>query len=126
MNNPNGPSLSDQWMERPLSELSLEDRKLLAQAGISPLQVMGGGSKDEFGSSIGGRTAYRKQLGRDLDLEAYLEGRANKGRGTSAKGEITGGGMRVTKRFNKGGKVKSASVRADGIAQRGKTRGKIV
>jgi len=30
------------------------------------------------------------------------------------------------KLFKKGGKVKSASSRADGIAQRGKTRGKIV
>lgn len=29
------------------------------------------------------------------------------------------------KLFKKGGKVKSASARADGIAQRGKTRGKI-
>ncbi len=36
-----------------------------------------------------------------------------------------GYGARWTKTFNKGGKV-SASKRADGIAQRGKTRGKMV
>jgi hypothetical protein len=36
-----------------------------------------------------------------------------------------GYGVSWTKKFNKGGNV-SASKRADGIAQRGKTRGKMV
>lgn len=36
-----------------------------------------------------------------------------------------GYGVRWTKKFNKGGNV-SASKRADGIAQRGKTRGKMI
>jgi hypothetical protein len=36
-----------------------------------------------------------------------------------------GYGVNWSKKFNKGGKV-SASKRADGIAQRGKTRGKMV
>ena len=35
-----------------------------------------------------------------------------------------GYGVRWTKKFSEGGKTKSASSRADGIAQRGKTRGK--
>jgi len=37
-----------------------------------------------------------------------------------------GYGVSWTKKFNKGGKVSPASKRADGIAQRGKTRGKMV
>lgn len=115
-------------MERPMPELTEEDKKLLGSSGMLPLQIMGAGGKDQFGSNLGGRTSYRKQLDKDLDLEAYLEGAATKGKGASAKGEVTGGGVRVTKRFKKGGKVKasSASKRADGIAQRGKTRGKFV
>jgi hypothetical protein len=36
-----------------------------------------------------------------------------------------GYGLRFEKKFSKGGKVNSASSRADGIAQRGKTRGKM-
>jgi len=32
----------------------------------------------------------------------------------------------ITKNYKAGGKVSSASKRADGIAQRGKTRGRIV
>ena len=36
------------------------------------------------------------------------------------------GGMGAGKMMKKGGKVASASKRADGIAQRGKTRGKVI
>jgi hypothetical protein len=36
-----------------------------------------------------------------------------------------GYGVRWSKSFNKGGKVGSASKRADGIAQRGKTKGRM-
>jgi hypothetical protein len=38
----------------------------------------------------------------------------------------SGYGLRFEKKFSKGGKVSSASSRADGIAQRGKTRGKML
>jgi hypothetical protein len=37
-----------------------------------------------------------------------------------------GYGVRWKKSFDKGGKVNSASKRADGIAQRGKTKGKYI
>ena len=37
-----------------------------------------------------------------------------------------GYGVRWTKKFNKGGKASSASKRADGIAQRGKTKGRVL
>jgi len=37
-----------------------------------------------------------------------------------------GYGVRWSKSFNKGGKVGSASKRADGIAERGKTKGRVL
>jgi hypothetical protein len=69
------------------------------------VRAMGGSG--EFGSGAGGRFTVQKNLGKDLDLEAYLEGQAFKPKGMSPKGEITGGGVKLTKRFAKGGKTKS-------------------
>jgi hypothetical protein len=109
------------------TKLTDEDKKLLAQSGMGRLQVMGGGSASEYGSGLGGRASYRKQLDKDLDLEAYVDASLSKPKKSSVRGEITGGGLKLTKRFKKGGMVKSsASKRADGIAQRGKTKGRMV
>lgn len=47
------------------------------------------------------------------------------GGGTLSPAKVGKGyGVQWTKKFNKGGKVSSASKRADGIAQRGKTKGR--
>ena len=56
----------------------------------------------------------------EQDRQAMMEEQANAERQAQVKAQATGG-------MKKGGKVKSksASSRADGIAQRGKTRGKI-
>jgi len=126
MANPTGPSLSDMLMEKPTSELKDEDKALLGKAGMGSLQIMGGGGKDKYGSGAGGRFLTRKQLGKNLDLEAYLDAVASKSKSAGTKGEITGGGIRLTKQFKKGGKVSSASKRADGIATKGKTKGRMV
>lgn len=67
------------------------------------MQVVGGGASDQYGSGVGGRVMARKKLAKDLDLEGYLEGSAFKPKGAGAKGEITGGGLKLTKRFKKGG-----------------------
>ena len=107
-------------------KLTEEDKKLLAKSGMGRLQVMGGGSASEYGSGLGGRASYRKQLDKDLDLEAYVDASLSKPKESSAKGEITGGGLKLIKRFKKGGKVSSASKRADGIAIKGKTKGRFV
>lgn len=48
------------------------------------------------------------------------------GGGTLSPAKVGKGyGVQWTKKFNKGGKVSSASKRADGIAQRGKTKGRV-
>jgi hypothetical protein len=110
-------------MDRPPIELTEEDKKLLAQSGMGPLQIMGEGGSSKYGSRLGGQALYRKQLGKDLDLEAYVDSFINKPKGSSTKGKVTGGGLRLTKRLKKGGSVKSsASKRADGIAVKGKTK----
>lgn len=67
------------------------------------MRVVGGGSKDEGGVGVGGRAILNKRLDKDLDLEAYLEGSAAKPKGMGARGEITGGGIKLTKRFKEGG-----------------------
>jgi hypothetical protein len=60
-------------MDRPPIELTEEDKKLLAQSGMGPLQIMGEGGSSKYGSRLGGQALYRKQLGKDLDLEAYVD-----------------------------------------------------
>jgi hypothetical protein len=69
------------------------------------VKAMGGAG--EMGAGAGGRFTVQKNLGKDLDLEAYLEGQAFKPKGMSPKGAITGGGVKLTKRFAKGGKTES-------------------
>jgi len=63
---------------------------------------------------------YRKKLSPDSSLEFYGE-KSKKG-----MGEPWTAGVNYRKEFKKGGAVKSASSRADGIAQRGKTKGRMV
>jgi len=70
------------------------------------MRVTGEGSANERGAGFGGRTYLTKKLGKDLDIEGYLEGYAAKPKGMGAKGEITGGGVKLTKRFAKGGESK--------------------
>lgn len=62
------------------------------------------------GGGGGGRGSREMQLGAELDPKAMMR-RMNEDYDDS---------------YKKGGKVSSASARADGIAQRGKTRGRIV
>ena len=72
-----------------------------------------------------GRAFLEKELAKDLELQAYLEGQLFKEPNMKLDPKITGGGIKLTKRFKKGG-MASASKRADGCAVRGKTKGKII
>lgn len=78
------------------------------------------------GAGASGRVSYKMPLDKESDIEAYadLEARKRKGEKMSFASPMIGLGY--TRRFKQGGKVKSASSRADGIAKRGKTRGKFV
>jgi hypothetical protein len=89
-------------------EPSLSERVKAREAG-----------KSQSGSTVGKMPGsslsdpYSMQLGSDLDVRRTLRG--NKRMGMDSRDT----------EFKKGGKVSSASSRADGIAQRGKTKGRI-
>ena len=70
------------------------------------MQVVGSGGSDQYGRGIGGRVSAKKKLAKDLDLEGYLEGFAAKPKGMPGMADITGGGVKLTKRFAKGGESK--------------------
>jgi hypothetical protein len=71
-----------------------------------------------------GRLSYQKPLGKDSSLEAYADMMAGKPTGGSAFVKPQAVGLRYNMTFAKGGKT--ASRRADGIAKRGKTKGRMV
>ena len=64
------------------------------------------GSKSEHGSGGAGRITMSKELAKNLELKAYLEGYLSKAKSGDSRGEVTGGGLSLTKRFKKGGPVK--------------------
>jgi len=77
-------------------------------------------SKDN--QAIGSRVSGTKKLGRDTALQGYLDVDATNDKYNGLRGRGTGAGVTLMHNFAKGG---TASRRADGIAVRGKTRGKI-
>lgn len=77
----------------------------------------------EGGVGASGRVSYKLPLDKKSELEAYADIEAQKRKGQKLALSSPMFGIGYTRNFNKGGKVKSASSRADGIAQRGKTRG---
>lgn len=79
------------------------ERKFKPVESDFSMQVVGSGSADSQGKGIGGRLSAKKQLAKDLDIEGYLEGFAAKPKGMPAMADITGGGVKMTKRFAQGG-----------------------
>jgi hypothetical protein len=74
---------------------------------------------------IAGKISGTKKLGRDTALQGYLDVNATNDRYNGLRGRGTGAGITLMHNFSKGGKV-TASSRADGVAQRGKTKGRFV
>ena len=83
------------------------------------------GTGDRFAKSVkeaadfigGGVRKYKNAKSEEADLDTELDSQTKR----ETRGKAKGG---MTKAYAKGGKVSSASSRADGIAQRGKTKGK--
>jgi len=67
--------------------------------------------------------SYRKRLKDDSEIRARAGANFNKQAGKTGIDEVS---VEYEIPFKKGGKVSAASKRADGIAQRGKTKGRIV
>ena len=110
-------ALAKMAMGRGEKKESLSDRVKAREAG-----------KSQSGSTVGKMPGsslsdpYSMQLGSDLDVKRTLRG--NKRMGMDSRDtEFKKGGK--IKKMASGGKSSTASSRADGIAQRGKTRGRI-
>jgi hypothetical protein len=93
------------------------------QAGLSGHYVKGKGFKDKAIDRADVR--YQKKFKNDSELRASIGANVNKNMG---KRGINEANIEYEIPFKKGGKVKvsKASKRADGCAQRGKTRGRLV
>ena len=73
----------------------------------SGLRFTGGGGKDDYGTSGGGRLTYDIPVGKDATLSPYLEGFAAKPKEGELTGKLTGAGVMFKKPFKKGGETKS-------------------
>lgn len=78
------------------------------------------------GVGAAGRVSYKLPVDKQSELEAYADIEARKRKGENLALTAPMFGIGYTRRFKQGGKVKSASARADGIAKRGKTKGRMV
>ena len=80
---------------------------------------------NKYFNGAGARFTANKKLGKNTDLQAYADLLASQAKDQDASLKAQKLGLTLTHRFSKGGKVSSASKRADGIAQRGKTKGRM-
>ena len=98
-------------------------------AGLNPYRNPYGFSGDASSSLqkiYAGAKGVNDALGTIKDVVGGGGGVLDDMRATSGSRAMSQPQMELNKQFKKGGKVVSASKRADGIAKRGKTRGKMV
>ena len=125
--------------------------KRFQEGGLTPIRINHGPESVEMSKNLGaGLNPYRSPYGGSGDasdsLKQVYAGAQGINHALGTIKDVVGGGggvlddMRATlgsratsqpqmelyKQFKKGGKIVSASKRADGIAKRGKTRGKMV
>ena len=120
---------------------------------LSRINVQGGGYKSDDATVLSGRLGYTHPIDDSSEVEVGASGHYAKGKGWKDtnidRGDVTyrkkfkddselrariGGGAKGIDEgrieyeipFKKGGKVSKASKRGDGIAQRGKTKGRLV
>jgi len=74
---------------------------------VSPY-VEGQINSDKYGSGGGGKVGVTKNLDKDSNVSAYIEGGGFKSKDGEFKGKITGGGVMYSKRFEEGGSVNEA------------------
>jgi hypothetical protein len=89
--------------------------------GVSPQFL----ALDKNFKGAGARLSASKDLDKSSKIQAYMDLMAGKPMGADGFIKPQKVGVEYRRTFAKGGKV-SASSRADGIAQRGKTKGRMV
>ena len=67
------------------------------------MNVMGGGGGDSQSVGGGGRLQTTVPVGKDADIQAYVDVWGAKSKNMPLMGGMTGGGIRFNKRFSKGG-----------------------
>jgi len=67
----------------------------------------GGGGKDDYVTSGGGRLSYDIPVGKDATLTPYVQGYFAKPKESELTGKLTGAGVTLNKPFKKGGETKS-------------------
>jgi len=82
-------------------------------------------SVDKDSQALGSRLMGTKKLGKDTALQGYYDVDTTNDKFSGVKNRRGGAGVTLMHSFAKGGKV-TASTRADGIAQRGKTKGRVI
>jgi len=78
------------------------------------LSFMGGGGKDKFATSTGGRLMYDVPVGRNTTISPYVQGFVAKPKDRDLMGRITGGGVMLQHQFKKGGTTTKSKVNAAG------------
>jgi len=86
---------------------ALVPAKLYAEGGDvkqddTQVNVMGGGG-DKRAVGGGGRIETRIPVGKNADIQAYVDVWGSKAKGSSLAGGVSGGGLRLNKRFAEGG-----------------------
>ena len=74
----------------------------------SGFRFEGGGGKNKYETSIGGRLSYDIPFGKDASISPYIEGFVAKPKDRKLLGEATGAGVFYKKRFKPVGKVNEA------------------
>ena len=70
------------------------------------IHLNGSGGKDAYGTGAGGRLAVDFPLSKSVTLHPYLEGSAYKPNNQNTSSQISGAGLSLTKRFDRGGTIR--------------------
>jgi len=82
-------------------------------------------SVDKDSQALGSRIMGTKKLSKDTAVQGYYDVDTTNDKFNGVKNRRGGAGVTLMHSFAKGGKV-TASTRADGIAQRGRTKGRVI
>jgi hypothetical protein len=76
----------------------------------SGLRFEGGGGKDKYATSAGGRLSYDASVGKNATLSPYVEGFLAKPKDRELMGRFTGAGVTYKKQFKSGGATTKSKV----------------
>ena len=87
-------------LDRESDEVPIEKR---VRDALDKIHLNASGGKDAYGTGAGGRLAVDFPLSKSVTLSPYLEGSAYKPNNQNTSSQISGAGLSLTKRFDRGG-----------------------